>query len=143
MGRTIAGMPAPPDPPRLVNTRLFFMNFSTNKVDEVIHLLSPDVTYTVPGQSSFAGVFQGPAEVRRHLAGFFGSSTVAYDVLKWVDWLVGESHVAAILYLQLQRKEVVYRGRHVFLVETDQNDLLSAITILFENQEDADRFFAG
>ena len=135
-------MPVPPDPPRLVNTRRFFMNFSEDKVDDVIHLLSPDVTYTVPGRSSLSGVCHGPAEVRRHLAQLFAFTKGTYDVLKWVDWLVGETHVAAFQYTQMQMNGIIYRGHQMFLVQTDHNDALSDIKVLFENEEDASRFFS-
>ena len=86
------------------------MNFSEDKVDDVIHLLSPDVTYTVPGRSSLSGVCHGPAEVRRHLAQLFAFTKGTYDVLKWVDWLVGETHVAAFQYTQMQMNGIIYRG---------------------------------
>lgn len=118
------------------------MNFSEDKVDDVIHLLSPDVTYTVPGRSSLSGVCHGPAEVRRHLAQLFAFTKGTYDVLKWVDWLVGETHVAAFQYTQMQMNGIIYRGHQMFLVQTDHNDALSDIKVLFENEEDASRFFS-
>jgi ketosteroid isomerase-like protein len=136
-------MPAPPDPPRLVNTQRFFMNVSEDRIDDVIHLLSPDVTYTVPGRSSLSGVCHGPAEVRSHLAQLFAFTRGTYDVLKWVDWLVGEIHVAAYQYTQMQRNGIIYRGHQMFLVQTDHNDALSDIRVLFENEEDAGRFFSN
>jgi hypothetical protein len=136
-------MPATPEPPRLVNTRRFFMSYMTDKVDDVVHLLSPEVTYTVPGQSLLSGVCHGPDEVKRHLALVLEFSMGTIDVLQWVDWLVGESHVVALLYLQLQRKSARFRGHLVYLVETDHNDALTDIKVLFENEEEANRFFSA
>jgi ketosteroid isomerase-like protein len=135
-------MPAPPDPPRLANTQRFFVSFSTNKVEDAIHLLSPDVTYTVPGRSALSGVCRGPEEVRRHLAMLLEFAKGTYDVLKWVDWMMGETHVAGLQYLQMQRNGVIYRGHQLFLVETDHNDKLSDIRVLFEDEDEASRFFS-
>ncbi len=118
------------------------MSFSTDKVDDAIHLLSPDVTYSVPGRSALSGVCHGPEEVRRHLAMLLDFTKGTYDVLKWVDWMVGETHVAGLQYLQMQRKSVIFRGHQLFLVQTDHNDALSDIKVLFEDEEEASRFFS-
>jgi SnoaL-like domain len=135
-------MPTPSDPPRLVNTKRFFMSFSAGKVDDAIHLLSPEVTYSVPGRTPLSGVCHGPEEVRGHLAKLLEFSAGTYDVLKWVDWMVGESHVAALQYLQMQGNGIVFRGHQLFLVETDHNDALSDIKVFFDNEEEANRFFS-
>ena len=37
---------------------------------------------------------------------------------------------------------VIYRGHHIYLLEFDPDDLLSAIKVFFEDQAAADRFFA-
>ena len=63
-----------------------------------------------------------------------------YDVLKWADWLVGESHIITLLYVQLQNKKTQYRGHLVYFVETDRNDLLSDIKVFFEDEEKTYRF---
>lgn len=76
----------------MVNVKRFFMSLSTNKAEEVAReLLSPEVTYTVPGRSSVSGVFHGPDEVQRHLGTIFGMSNCTYDVLKWDDWMLGKT----------------------------------------------------
>jgi hypothetical protein len=62
-------------------------------------------------------------------------------VLKWVDWMLGENHVAALQYAQLQTNERIYRGHQLFLVESDQNDALSDIKVFFEDEGAANRFF--
>ncbi len=119
------------------------MSYMTDKVDDVVHLLSPEVTYTVPGRNLLSGACHGPDEVRRHMATVLEFSKGTYDVLKWADWLVGESHVVALLYVQLQNKGAKFRGHLVYLVETDRNDLLSDIKVFFEDEEEADRFFSA
>ncbi len=129
------------DPPRLVNTRRFLMSLSANELDAAVHLLSDRVTYSVPGRSSLAGVFHGPTEVRNHLERLLRYAKDTYDVLKWIDWMVGETHVAALQYAQMQGNGRIYRGHNLFLVETDADDKLSVIRVFFEDQEAATRFF--
>ena len=41
------------------------MSYMTDKVNDVVHLLSPEVTYTVPGRNLLSGASPGPDEVRR------------------------------------------------------------------------------
>ncbi len=135
-------MPNPPEPARLVNVRKFFQSLSDETLDDVDHLLAPGVTYTVPGRSSLSGVFRGPAEVKRHLAQLLALSAKTYDVLKWIDWMVGESHIAVLQSIQLQRESAIYRAHTLYLVQSDPDDLLSDIRVYFEDQQDADAFFA-
>jgi hypothetical protein len=132
----------PADPPRLINARRFLISLPPNETDDTIHLLSPDVTYTVPGESALSGVFHGPAQVKRHLTELFEFTHRSYDVLKWVDWLLGENHVAALQYVQLQGSGRTYRGHVLFLVESDRNDALADIKVFFEDQAAANRFFS-
>jgi hypothetical protein len=131
-----------PDPPRMVNVKRFFMSLSTNRAEEVAReLLSPKVTYTVPGRSSVSGVFHGPDEVQRHLATIFGMSNCTYDVIKWDDWMLGENHISVLLTMQIQRNRSMFKGHLIYLVLTDGQDAISEITVYFEDQEDAHRFF--
>ncbi len=131
-----------PEPQRLVNARQFFLNFSLTHLDDATRLLSPDVVCTVPGQNKLSGVFHGPAEVRGHLASLVEISGGTFEILKWMDWMVGETHITALQYAQAQRQSRIYRGHHLFLFESDSNDLLSDIKVFFEDQSAADRFFA-
>jgi hypothetical protein len=130
------------EPLRLHNARRFFMSYTRENVDEVMDLLSPDVVYTVPGQSRISGVFQGPDAVRRHIAALIEISRNTFEVLKWLDWMVGETHITALQFAQAQSHGSIYRGHHLYLLETDRNDLLSDIKVFFENQQAADRFFS-
>jgi hypothetical protein len=105
-------------------------------------MLSPNVVCTVPGQSKLSGVFHGPDEVRRHLVTLVELSGGTFEALKWMDWMVGETHMTALQYAQAQREARIYRGFHLYLLESDSDDLLSDIKIFFEDQSAADRFFA-
>jgi ketosteroid isomerase-like protein len=130
-----------PEPQRLVNARQFFLNFAVTNLDEATRLLSPNVVCTVPGQSELSGVFHGPDEVKRHLATLLELSRGTFEVLKWVDWMVGETHMTILQYAQAQREGKIYRGHHLYLLESDSNDLLSDIKVFFEDQAAVDRFF--
>jgi ketosteroid isomerase-like protein len=131
-----------PEPQRLVNARRFFLNFSLTHLDDATRLLSPNIVCTVPGQSKLSGVFHGPDEVRRHLGVMVELSGGTFEILRWVDWMIGETHIAALQYAQAQREARIYRGHHLFLLESDSNDLLSDIKVFFEDQAATDRFFS-
>ncbi len=119
------------------------MGIMTDNPRDVLSLLSPDVVYTVPGQGPMAGVFRGRDEVYEHIVELFSATAGTLQTLKWVDWLVGLSHVAALQFAQAQAGGVIYRNHHMFVVETGRNDLLSNIRVFFEDQTQADTFFAN
>jgi ketosteroid isomerase-like protein len=110
---------------------------------DVLPLLSPKVVYEVPGHSPMAGTFHGPEAVFEHIQKLFRVTSGTFQILKWVDFLVGLTHVAALQFAQAQGDGQVYRSHHVYVVETDQKDLLTDIRIFFEHQDEADSFFAG
>jgi ketosteroid isomerase-like protein len=130
-----------PEPQRLVNARNFFLNYSLTDLDHAVPLLSPNVVYTVPGQHKLSGVYHGPDEVKRHIAELIDYSKGTFEVLKWMDWMVGETHIAALQYAHAQNAHRIYRGHHLYLVESDSDDLVSDIKIFFEDQAAAERFF--
>jgi len=129
------------EPQRLVNARQFFVSFSSTRLDDATRMLSPKVVCTVPGQNKLSGVFHGPDEVRRHLVTLVEHTGGTFEVLKWMDWMVGEAHMAVLQYAQAQREARMYRGHHLYLLESDSDDLLSDIKVFFEDQAAADRFF--
>jgi ketosteroid isomerase-like protein len=131
------------EPQRLLNARRFFLSYSLKQLDEAVRLLSPNVVYTVPGNSKISGVFRGPDEVRHHIVKLIELSRGTFEVLKWMDWMVGETHISALQYAQAQSRGVIYRGHHVYLLESDPDDLLSSIKVFFEDQAAADRFFSS
>jgi hypothetical protein len=119
------------------------MGITTDDSGDTASLLSPDVVYTVPGRGPLAGTFRGPAEVYEHVGKLFRVTSGTFEILKWVDWLVGLRHVAALQFAQAQAGGVIYRNHHVYLIETDQNDLLANMRVYFEKQAEADEFFAN
>ncbi len=130
-----------PEPQRLINARRFFLGYSRETVDDAVELLSPHVVYSVSGHSRLSGVFHGPDEVRQHIVNLIDFSRGTFEVLKWMDWMVGETHITVLQYAQAQTDGRIYRGHHMYLLEFDPDDLLTAITVFFEDQAAADRFF--
>ncbi len=129
------------EPQRLINARRFFLSYSREHVDDVVELLSADIVYSVSGHSRLSGVFRGRDEVRQHIVNLIDFSRGTFEVLKWMDWMIGETHITVLQYAQAQTDGRIYRGHHMYLVEFDPDDLLSAITVFFEDQAAADRFF--
>jgi ketosteroid isomerase-like protein len=125
----------------LNNARQFFLSYSLTHLDDATRLLSPNVVHTVPGRNKLSGVFHGPDQVRRHVATLVEYSKGTFEVLKWMDWMVGETHMTALQYAQAQHETRIYRGHHLYLLESDSDDLLSDIKVFFEDQAAADRFF--
>jgi|ERR1700733_9185792 len=134
-------MATAPEPQRLINASRFFLSYSTQHVDDALQLLSPDVVYSVPGHNELSGVFHGSDEVRRHIVKLIDFSRGTFEVLKWIDWMIGETHITALQYAQAQTRGRIYRGHHLYLLEFDPDDLLSDIKVFFEDQAAADRFF--
>ncbi len=134
-------MVSTPEPQRLINARRFFLSYSREHVDDAVELLSPHIVYSVSGHSRLSGVFRGPDEVRQHIVNLIDFSRGTFEVLKWMDWMIGETHITVLQYAQAQTDGRIYRGHHMYLLEFDTDDLLSAITVFFEDQAAADRFF--
>jgi hypothetical protein len=79
--------------------------------------------------------------VRRHISTLVDYSKGTFEVLKWVDWMVGETQIAALHCAQAQQARRIYRGHPLYLLKSDSDDLLSNIRVFFEDQAAADRFF--
>jgi ketosteroid isomerase-like protein len=135
-------MSVAPEPVRLVNARRFFMSCSVNDFDTAAELLSPQATYSVPGHGPISGAFHGRAEITRHLTRLLELTKGTLDVLKWDDWMMGESHLAVLRYAQAQSNGRIYKGHQLFLVAFDPGDLLADIQVFFEDQDAIDRFFS-
>jgi len=131
------------EPARLVNARRFLMGITNNDLDEVMSLLSPEVVSTVPGHNPLAGVYRGPLEVAEHLTKLLTATSGTLETLKWVDWLVGMHYVAALQFVQAEGGGSMYRNRHVYVIETDRNDLIATIRTFFEDEIAADTFLSG
>jgi hypothetical protein len=111
--------------------------------DQFIELLSKDVTYRVAGNHTLAGTFHGPDEVLAHVRQLVDRTGNTYDAFKWEDWLIGASHVAAVVRIHVHAHAANYVGRIFVLFGFDPTDKVSEIAIFFEDAMAAERFFAS
>jgi ketosteroid isomerase-like protein len=119
----------------------FVMQIGRRDIDQAIELLSPGVRYHVLGNHALAGTFSGPEEVRKHLISLDDRTLGTFEAIKWEDWLVGEDHVAALATIRMSAGGKLFTGRHLFLAEFDVADMIVGITIFFEDEASALRFF--
>jgi len=127
--------------PHLKCAEDFMTHLGDHEIDEATKLLSPTVTYRVVGSHALAGTFFGPEEVSGHLGRLLEFTRGTLDVLKWEDWLVGESHVATVVDINMRAQGRVFIGKHIFLLQFDTKGLVTGITVFFENEASARRFF--
>jgi ketosteroid isomerase-like protein len=118
----------------------FLMHVGRSPADRDMELLSPHVTYRVPGTHALAGVFSGREAIVGHLAALFERTDGSLDTFKWEDWLVGEQHVAALADVHIHMQGKRYKSRHLFLVGFDTDDKIVEIVVFFEDEHSAERF---
>jgi len=128
-------------PTRLELAQRFVMHIGRRDLDDAIELLSARVRYRVRGTHALAGEFSGPEAVRTHLVNLSDRTLGTFETTKWEDWLVGEDHVAALAVIQMSADGRLYSGRHLFLVKFDVADMIVGITVFFEDESSAFRFF--
>ena len=97
-----------PEPQRLINARRFFLSYSKEHLEDAVHLLSPHVVYSVPGHSGLTSMSTRPDEVRRHIVKLIDFSQGTFEILKWTDWMIGETHIAALQYAQAPTRGRIY-----------------------------------
>jgi hypothetical protein len=103
--------------------------------------LSPYVSYRVLGNHQLSGSFVGREEVIGHLAELANLTKATFDVIKWRDWLAGDSHIAAVVEVQIQRGAELYKERHMYLLEFSTDDQIETVVVYFDNERSATRFF--
>jgi ketosteroid isomerase-like protein len=134
-------MTVAPPPSRLHVAQQVAAHLGHPDFDEILELLSPDVSYRVVGNHALAGTFRGPDEVIAHVKHVVDWTGNTYDPFKWEDWLVGEHHVAALVRVHAHGHGAAYAARLVMLFGFDPADKVSEITICFEDTGAAERFF--
>jgi hypothetical protein len=110
-------------------------------VSEALLMLSPNVTYQVLGSHPLSGTFSTPKEVLEHLIALAERTTGTFDTYSWVDWMIGESHVACIAQVRMQSVKRHYNGEQVFVVGFDDHDLIDTATVFFMDEKAAGQFF--
>jgi ketosteroid isomerase-like protein len=128
---------------RVAIAQQFLVVVGHRDIDQGIEFLAPHATYRVPGTHALAGTFSGRDEIMRHLITLFERTGGTLDVFKWEDWMVGESHVAALAKVHINTKGQMYSARHLFLVRFDIHDKIEEVTVFFEDQRAAERFIGA
>jgi hypothetical protein len=120
------------------------MLIAQGHIEDGIKLLSPDVTYRVGGEHALAGDFKGREHTAAHLTELTTRTMGTLDLIKFEDWLVGESHFAALVTIIMRsdgRVSNVSKGGHVFIFRFDADERIVDIRVLFEDERYIERFF--
>ncbi|HXY42825.1 MAG TPA: hypothetical protein VEH29_01440 [Acidimicrobiales bacterium] len=128
-------------PTRVGTAQSFLMLIGSGEIDQASLLLAAGVSYHVPGHHALAGTFSGPEAVREHLNKLNARTWGSLNAIKWDDWLVGEDHVAALADISMRSGGQLFTGRILFLVKFDRAGDIVAITVFFEDEASAMRFF--
>jgi ketosteroid isomerase-like protein len=128
-------------PSRLQVAQRLAAHLGHRDFDEVADLLSQEVTYRVRGSHALAGTFHGPDEVIAHVRQLVDRTDDTYDAFKWDDWLVGDYHVVALFRVHAHGHGAAYAGRILLLFGFDPAEKISQITVFFDDEGGAERFF--
>jgi ketosteroid isomerase-like protein len=130
--------PGPSD--RAVTVERFLHHLGRRDFEEVLELLSPTVTYKVPGAHALAGVFSGREAVARHLLDIAERTEGHFDPFKQDDVMVGLSHTAVLVSVRMQRRASTLRTRLLILLGFDVSDRIEAVSVFFDDVEAFERF---
>lgn len=131
-----------PDQTRLRIARRFLTSLEGRAPDPSIgEVLAPDVKFHILGTHRFAGTFVGHEAVVQHVKEFQEWSAGRYQTVKWEDWLIGETHVAALVQAQVGRSGAVFRGRLFFVLEFDPANRIAGMAVFPQDVAAMDRFF--
>ena len=97
------------------------------------------VSYRVWGHNSLGGSFQRD-QVTRHLCDLTDTARRSFSVLKWDDWMVGESHVGTLVTVSGTADTRHYRGIHLIIVGFTSRGLINSVSVFFEDEAKANRF---
>jgi hypothetical protein len=134
-------MTVAPPPSRLQVAQRVAAHLGHPDFDQIIGLLSPEVTYRVVGNHALAGTFRGPDQAMAHVKQVVDWTGNTYEAFKWEDWLVGDHHVAALVRIHAHSHGAAFAARLVLLFGFDLADRVGEITVCFEDPSAAERFF--
>jgi ketosteroid isomerase-like protein len=127
---------------RLTIAQTFLNHVGHEDTQQAITLLSPAITYKIPGNHRLSGVFTGKTEVSRHLAALVEVTRGTFDLIQWEDWMQGTQHISVLANVQMQREGRIMDGHVVVLLRFDREDRIDEIEVIAYDQSKVDRFFA-
>jgi ketosteroid isomerase-like protein len=130
----------PDQPDQIRNVQQFLDECFHGAVAAAAAHLEPNVVYRVPGEHKLAGVFEGPDAVVAHLGALLEITHNSIDVFKWEDWLVGDSHIAALAHIRLQKPGVVLVSKFIFLCVLSKSGKIAEVEVYFSDPRSVDRF---
>ncbi len=134
-------MSSPSDPSRVAKVERFLHHLGRRDLTETLELLSPHVTYRVPGDHTLAGDFSGRDEVARHLLAIAERTGGHFDPFKQDDLMVGVNHVAVLVDVRMQSQTATARTRVLILLRFDGDDLIDTVTMYSDDVAAVERFF--
>jgi ketosteroid isomerase-like protein len=118
----------------------FLECLGNRNIERMQELMEDSATYQVEGTQGFSGIFEGREEIRQHLAQLADRIHDTFDLLKVEDWLVGDTYVACIALVQMQREAQIYRSREMFLFGFWNGALIGRFTVFFFDEGAPARF---
>jgi ketosteroid isomerase-like protein len=125
---------------RLEVAREFLQCLGAHNVDRMQELMEESATYQVEGTDGFSGIFQGRQEIAQHLTQLADRIHDTFDLLKLEDWLVGDTYVACVAVVQMQRQAQIFRSREMFLFGFWSGTLVGRFTVFFFDEGASERF---
>lgn len=119
----------------------FFQKCFRGDISSAVELLDPEVTYILPGSHRFAGIFEGPQAVARHVGELLRQTHHTVDVLQWEDWMIGVNNLAALVDMRAQRHGAIDTFRAIYLTTMSKDDKITRIEVFFSDQAQVERFF--
>jgi ketosteroid isomerase-like protein len=118
----------------------FLEYLGDHDIERMQELMEDSATYQVEGTQGFSGIFEGRDEIQRHLTQLADQIHDTYDLLKLEDWLIGDTYVACVALVQMQREAQIYRSRQMFLFGFWNGNLIGRFTVFFFDEGAPERF---
>ena len=123
----------------LSTAQLFLQHVWKSEVAAAAELMDDAVSYRVVGHNSLSGTFHGD-QVTGHLCELTTTARRPFRILKWDDWMVGQSHVGAFVTIAATADTRHYRGMQLIVVGFASGGAINSVTVFFEDEAKANRF---
>jgi hypothetical protein len=114
---------------RLRVAQLFIMQIGHRSMADLTDLLVTAVAFKATGQSVLAGYSSGRDAVLEHFESLARRTAGTFDIIKWNDWMIGDSHVAVLLNVHAQCLGRFRRESQLVLVKLNARDRIVEIRV--------------